>query len=49
MSEQKLAEKYSTQVSDSFDRTDERCSYEIALGAGWFVKLRKVERAFMKL
>ena len=30
MSEQNLAEKYSTRVSDSFDRTDESCSYEIA-------------------
>ena len=37
MSEQKLAEKYSTQVSDSFDRTDERCSYEIAFSR-WLVR-----------
>ena len=37
MSEQNLAEKYSTQVSDSFDRTDERCSYEIAFRR-WLVR-----------
>ena len=37
MCEQKVAETYSTQVSDSFDRTDERCSYEIAFRR-WLVR-----------
>jgi transposase-like protein len=37
MCEQKLVEKYSTRVSDSFDKTDEKCSYEIAFRR-WLVR-----------
>ena len=37
MCEQKVAEKYSTQVSDSFEKTDEKCSYEIAFRR-WLVR-----------
>jgi transposase-like protein len=37
MCEQKVAENYSTQVSDSFDKTDEKCSYEIGFRR-WLVR-----------
>jgi hypothetical protein len=37
MREEKEAEKYSTQVSDSFEQTDENCSYEIAFRR-WLVR-----------
>ena len=37
MCEQKLVEKYSKRVSDSFDKTDEKCSYEIAFRR-WLVR-----------
>ena len=37
MCEQKVAENYSTQVSDSFVKTDENCSYELAFRR-WLVR-----------
>jgi transposase len=37
MCEQKVAESYSTQVSDSFNKTDEKCSYEIGFRR-WLVR-----------
>jgi hypothetical protein len=37
MREQREAEKYSTQVSASFEQTDENCSYEIAFRR-WLVR-----------
>jgi transposase-like protein len=37
MCDQKLAETYSTQVSDSFDKTDDKFSYEIAFRR-WLVR-----------
>jgi len=37
MCDQKVFEKYSTLVSDSFDKTDEKCSYEIAFRR-WLVR-----------
>jgi len=37
MCEQKVAEHYSTQVSESFEKTDEKCSYEIGFRR-WLVR-----------
>ncbi len=37
MRDEKLAENYSTQVSDSFEKTDEKCNYEIAFRR-WLVR-----------
>ena len=37
MCEQKVVENYSKRVSDSFDKTDEKCSYEIAFRR-WLVR-----------
>ncbi len=46
MCEEKVAEKYSTQVSNSFDRTDEKCSYEIAFRR-WLV--REIEEGRLRV
>jgi len=46
MCEQKVAETYSTHVSDSFDRTDENCSYELAFRR-WLV--REIEERRMSV
>jgi transposase-like protein len=37
MCDQKAVKKYSIRVSDSFDKTDEKCSYEIAFRR-WLVR-----------